>query len=442
MQTLKRIFSQLINLGLDHTDSELQKLRQQSINIFNIFCIVTLIIISSRRINNAGFEQYVAINCLVLILFFLSLYFSKIKKLDIAVIIASVISIVVLTKMSFSETLFNGRLSPELGLTIAFFIILIKNKINRFVFLVICWIIIGAVTIKLIDNFTLAFSLIIEDIVFTLGFFFFVRMIERIDTLLVETIDRLEKSNKENIRLNDQLKSRNEELVTFSHVMTHDLKAPIKNIRAFSGLISKKVEFKDAAHQKYFSFIETSASNMHTLIDELLLFLKIDDDEIQLEEVDLNKVFDAVLSSFQYELMNQKIKINRKELHIVSGNFQLVKTVFHNLISNSIKYQPKDLDEHIPEITIRSVSTNDSFDVYLSDNGIGIKEEYIPNLFAPFKRFHSDSEYKGTGLGMSICRRAMEKQGGNVMLNKTSQKGTEFLLKFPKKRFTETKKIK
>jgi len=108
----------------------------------------------------------------------------------------------------------------------------------------------------------------------------------------------------------------------------------------------------------------------------------------------------------------------------------LLKTLFSNLITNATKYQPKNKEGHIPIIKIWAKESDQSTEVYISDNGIGIKKDYIPKLFSPFKRFHSNDEYKGTGLGMSICKRVMENHNGQIEVFQTSESGTTFKLTF------------
>jgi len=108
-----------------------------------------------------------------------------------------------------------------------------------------------------------------------------------------------------------------------------------------------------------------------------------------------------------------------------------LKTLFKNLISNGIKYQPKESSDHIPTIKIWS-ELGESIDIFISDNGIGIDDNYSKDIFEPFKRYHNKKDYKGTGLGLSICKSVMEKHSGKIELFKSSNEGTTFKLTFPK----------
>jgi len=142
---------------------------------------------------------------------------------------------------------------------------------------------------------------------------------------------------------------------------------------------------------------------------------------------------------YKYEIINKEVAFEVGKLPEVTGNQQLLRTLFHNLISNAIKYQPKCKPNYIPKISINSSDDSNYHFIIVSDNGIGIKEEYIENLFTPFKRFHTNSEYEGTGLGMSICRKVMQKHGSSIELLETSTNGSKFKLAFKKSKQTLNK---
>jgi len=231
-----------------------------------------------------------------------------------------------------------------------------------------------------------------------------------------------------------RLNEKNNELIVFSHIMSHDLKSPLSTIKAFAELLAKDIKKEEDKEQqiKYLNFILSSADSMTVLINDLLTYSKIETDNYVLENVDLQNVIEEVLPSFQFDIMDRKVEIEIKELPIIQGNPNIIKTVFHNLISNSIKYQPKDIANHHPKIVIWSEENEQQYNVFIQDNGIGFKKEHIDDLFTPFKRFHSNKEYKGTGLGMSICRRIIEKHKGSISLQSTSEDGSVFKLTFPK----------
>lgn len=231
--------------------------------------------------------------------------------------------------------------------------------------------------------------------------------------------------------LNSTLKDRNKTLNTFSHIMSHDLKAPLRNTVSFIQLIRKKFQFENEKQKQYFQIIEDSTKEMKVLIDELLLYQKVESEAITFESIELKNLISELSSNIQKGPLNKKLQIDISTLPKINGNSILLKALFSNLISNSIKFQPKEKDNHTPIIKIWSYENMPKyFEIFISDNGIGIQEEYINNLFQPFKRYHSKKEYEGTGLGMSICKSVMERHSGFIELSKTS--GCTFKLTFPK----------
>jgi len=151
--------------------------------------------------------------------------------------------------------------------------------------------------------------------------------------------NQLQIQNAEKEQFLKRIEKKNEELMTFSNIMSHDLKAPIKNISAFSGLIKKQVKngFDKDKVSKFNDFIDSSAKSMAVLIEDLLLYSRINLDEMELSKVDLNEVINSVYPAFSYDVNTGYASVNIEKLPTILGNKGLLKTVFHNLISNAIK---------------------------------------------------------------------------------------------------------
>jgi len=244
----------------------------------------------------------------------------------------------------------------------------------------------------------------------------------------------LQQQNQEKEAFLKHNEKKNEELITFSNIMSHDLKAPLRNITAFSGLIQKQVEgdINKERLAQFNHFISSSAASMTVLIEDLLLYSRVNLEESKFSNVHLNDLILLVLPAFSYDLNTGNAVINVEELPTINGNKGLLKTVFHNILSNALKYQPKYQPNHKATIDIWSVEEEQQYCIYVQDNGIGIKQDYVDKLFQPFVRFHAASEYSGTGLGMSICVRIMQKHQGHIELDQTDSTGTRFKLTFPK----------
>ena len=227
------------------------------------------------------------------------------------------------------------------------------------------------------------------------------------------------------------LESKHEDLLLFNNMMNHDIKAPLRNIKGFSYLLKKTNPTE--TQQEYLDFISTSADNLEALISDLLLYNKMNVIELKPENTNIDLIIDSICLSLKYDFQQKNVEIIKKNLpEYIYGNPDGLRTVFQNLISNAIKYQPKALENHIPEIIIR-YEEDKKFDIiYVEDNGIGIKEENVERLFTPFIRFHSATEYEGTGLGLSICKKIIEKHNGTIELTNKTTPGTSFCLKFSK----------
>lgn len=164
----------------------------------------------------------------------------------------------------------------------------------------------------------------------------------------------------------------------------------------------------------------------------MITFSKIESEEEELKLIELNTIIEDVKSHCEFDLIDKNVTLKISNLPVIYGNRQMLKTLFNNLISNSIKYQPKDKLNHIPVISISHTINDCNYRILIEDNGIGIENTYKNELFEPFKRFHSNAEYEGTGLGLSICKKVMDKHNGIIELKSTSENGSTFILTFPK----------
>lgn len=276
--------------------------------------------------------------------------------------------------------------------------------------------------------------LLLGTLLFSLIFaFFYSRWQKNIILKEKEYNNSLEKEYMLKKDLSEKLATKNEELVTYSHIMSHDLKTPINTIKSFSSLLKKQIQDEEVNPQSldYINFISSSSDSMSQLIDDLILYSKLESDDTNLKEIDLNTVLEKVVSGFNHNIEEKDASISIQELPKVKGNDGILKTVFYNLISNGLKYQPINKENHKPNIKIWAVSNSAQNIIYVKDNGIGFSEDSKESLFLPFKRFHASSEYKGTGLGMSICKRIMQSHNGDIELKETSKDGSTFKLIFP-----------
>jgi len=248
-----------------------------------------------------------------------------------------------------------------------------------------------------------------------------------------ELNSKLTSQNEEIQKLLKKIETKNEELKVFSNIMSHDLKAPLRSINSFSGLIEMTIKANGDLNKisDYNKFITSSSKSMTQLIEDLLNFSKIGLKEYQFSRVNLEELIDETLKAFSFDISSGKSSIKIETLPEVNGSRELLKTVFHNLISNAIKYQAKTDEPHTSQIVIWSEIEKHENHIFIKENGIGIAPEFQEKLFDAFTRYHNSSEYSGTGLGLSMCREIMLKHKGGIKLLSSSVGETIFKLTFP-----------
>ena len=243
----------------------------------------------------------------------------------------------------------------------------------------------------------------------------------------------------------DKLQRSNSELEQFAYVASHDLKEPLRKIRAFSGILLKKhYQVLNQDGKESIEKIEKSAERMQLLIDDLLTFSRtVNHSGQEFETVDLNVVLEEVENDISISIDEKNVRIITEDLPLILGfSFQL-KQLFYNLLSNSIKFARNGVAPVI-EITSEEMSGKDIFfiegireentfyHICFQDNGIGFESNYAEKIFIIFQRLHGRQDYEGTGIGLAICKRVMGNHNGFIFAEGELGKGAKFHLFFPK----------
>jgi len=245
----------------------------------------------------------------------------------------------------------------------------------------------------------------------------------------LETNKLLTNQNNQITEQNSKLELKNEELQRFAYIASHDLKEPLRNIGSFATLLKRRFHGKlgnDA--DEYIDFITTNVSRMYALLHEVLMFSKLDNEEIELEWVDLNYVVNTVQETLKGKIMEQKVQLTSTNLPMLKIHHSHMTQLFQNIISNSIKYNDK---EH-PTVEIgHTIGKEDEFVFYIRDNGIGIDMEFKDRVFEIFKRLHGKNEYEGTGVGLAICKKIVNQYGGRIWVESETGEGATFYFTLP-----------
>jgi len=226
---------------------------------------------------------------------------------------------------------------------------------------------------------------------------------------------------------NEELEKSNKNLESFNYIASHDLQEPLRKIQTFLSIIKQRSKDADTVHT-YMDKISMSADRMSNLIQDVLTYSRLSV-ENQFADVDLDKVVDNVLSDYELMVTEKKATIKKDRLPVIKGIPLQMHQLFSNLISNSLKY-----NEGQPVITLSSKkldSTPAMVEISLSDNGIGFDPQYSDQIFELFKRLHSKSEYKGTGIGLSICKKIVEQHHGTIEASSNQGTGALFTIQLP-----------
>ncbi|MFA5292004.1 MAG: PAS domain S-box protein [Phycisphaerae bacterium] len=267
------------------------------------------------------------------------------------------------------------------------------------------------------------------------------------EILLEAFIDITERKEAEKKlkQLNDNLEDTNEEMKNFVFIASHDLREPLRKISSFGSMLQKSLEGKlDADNAENLHFMIEGAQRMNSMIEGLLAYSRVSTKTHTPQVVDLNKIVQQLRQiELSVLLQEKKVVIDiPKPLPNVKVDPVQISQLMQNLIANGIKYQKKD---NIPRITITSKSAVDGMvKIEIKDNGIGIKPEYQQSVFVMFRRLHSNNEYEGTGIGLSVCRKIVERHGGQIGIESEENKGSTFWFTIPvaEKSVTAEMKVK
>lgn len=227
----------------------------------------------------------------------------------------------------------------------------------------------------------------------------------------------------------EQLEKANKELESFSYSVSHDLKAPLRAIEGFSKVLEEDYfEKLDDEAKRYLDIIRSNASKMNQLISDLLSFSRLGRKALRIHNVDTRKLVEEVYRELPGEVQNN-VSFKILDLLPVQADRSMLKIVFSNLLSNAVKFS---VHKEQPEIEVGSYQDMNNHSIfYVKDNGIGFDMKFADKVFGTFQRLHSDEDYKGSGIGLSLVKRVIEKHGGIIWTEAKQTEGATFYFSLP-----------
>lgn len=239
--------------------------------------------------------------------------------------------------------------------------------------------------------------------------------------------------NEQLLENNIQLKSTIEELDRFAYVASHDLQEPLRKILVFSDKLQTKYrDSLDSEVAQSLDKIAKASSRMQSLINDLLKFSRqtiINEDFVV---IPLSQVLQDVIADLEVDVEKSAAQIHVESLPEIFGVPSQIRQLFQNLLSNAIKFRKKD---ETPVVRIYNESWNNSNRVVIQDNGIGFDSKYSEEIFMVFKRLHSYHEFEGSGVGLSICKKIIDRHSGVIKAESKIGEGSRFIIEFPMVKF-------
>lgn len=238
-------------------------------------------------------------------------------------------------------------------------------------------------------------------------------------------IDITNQKNTEEELLNslNAIKKSNHELEQFAYVISHDLQEPLRMVHSFTQLLEKKYYDKiDETGKQYIYYASDGAARMQQLINDLLQVSRISKNDVDYELVSLSEVVNYAIDNLKIKIEENGAIITADSLPEVMANKNQICRVFQNIIENSLKYRSNI--NPIISITFKQIEI-DKIRITIEDNGIGFDNKYKDKVFTIFQRLHSKDEYSGTGIGLSICKKIIERHGGEIWADSKEGFGTK-----------------
>lgn len=236
---------------------------------------------------------------------------------------------------------------------------------------------------------------------------------------------------------NLNLQRSNQELQDFAYVASHDLQEPLRKIQAFGTILQDEYAETLGEGSDYLARMRSAAARMSTLIEDLLAFSRVTTHAKEHAEIDLTTIINEVLEDLETRTKDTHGEVVVEHMPKINADPLQMRQLFQNLIGNALKFHRPDVP---PKVTIHSKITQPTtdddgiYEIRVSDNGVGFDEKYLDRIFAVFQRLHGRDSYEGTGIGLAVCRKIVERHDGTITASSIPGKGSTFIISFPIKK--------
>jgi light-regulated signal transduction histidine kinase (bacteriophytochrome) len=229
-------------------------------------------------------------------------------------------------------------------------------------------------------------------------------------------------------RTEDELRRANQDLEQFAYSASHDLQEPLRTIKIYSELLLAKFVGADGEAAEYFGYLRDAATRMEMLVRDLLTYTHMNRIELPSQETDADAALSAALANLDGAVRESNAVVTFDKMPRLRIHATHLQQLFQNLIGNGIKYRDP---ARTPILHIGAERKNGSYIVSVRDNGIGIQPEYKEKIFGLFTRLHGAGSYAGTGIGLAICQRIVERYHGRIWVESEPGKGSDFRFTIP-----------
>jgi PAS domain S-box-containing protein len=249
-------------------------------------------------------------------------------------------------------------------------------------------------------------------------------------SIIIRDSTERKKAEEAQKRYAEELARSNEELQQFAYVASHDLKEPLRMVSLYIGLLDKKYgSTMDQRAKEYMDFALKGTARMYELIEDLLEYSRVDSRRGQFSSIDMNKVVEEALIALKASISETQSTIEVDKMPVLMADKSQMIQLMQNLIGNAIKFRGQER----PRINISARECLDHWQFAVKDNGIGIDMHQADRIFEIFHRLHSDQEYAGTGIGLAIAKKIVERHGGRIWLESNGKgTGSTFFFTVPK----------